>query len=79
MWQQLIVSIALGLLSSLLTPKPKVNTPKPAGLGDFDVPVAEVGKSIPVLFGTRELKNMNVIWYGHLKTVAIKKKGGKKW
>lgn len=78
MWQQIVTYIALTILSSLLAPKPKVNTPKPAGLGDIDVPVAEVGKSIPVLFGTRELKNMNVVWYGDLKTVAIKKKGGKK-
>jgi hypothetical protein len=78
MWQQIAIYVGLQILSYLLAPKPKVNTPKPAGLGDIDVPVAEVGKTIPVLFGTRELKNINVLWYGNLKTIAIKKKGGKK-
>lgn len=50
----------------------------PPGLGDFDFPTAEEGREIPILFGTRDLKGPNVIWYGDLKTVAVKKKGGKK-
>ena len=47
-------------------------TPPAAGLGDFDVPVATDGKEIPVLFGTREITQPNVVWYGHLKTVPIR-------
>lgn len=72
-----IVAFALALVVSyVMTPKPKSRPP--AGLGDFNVPTAEVGREIPVLFGTRKLEGPNVVWYGHLRTVAIKKKGGKK-
>jgi len=71
-----IVTFALALVASyLLMPKPE--TRPPAGLGDFTVPTAEVGREIPVLFGSRELKGANVVWYGHLKIVPIQKKSGK--
>ena len=49
------------------TPAP----PPSAGLQDFDVPVATDGKEIPVLFGTREITQPNVVWYGDLKTRPI--------
>lgn len=57
---------------------PKPQTQKPAGLSEIDAPIAEEGAEIPVLFGTRELTGPNCVWYGDLKTVAIKSKGGKK-
>lgn len=57
-------------------PQPE-NAP-PVDLSQVDVPTAEAGREIPVLFGTREIKNSNVVWYGDFKAVAIKKKGGKK-
>jgi hypothetical protein len=57
---------------------PKPQSQKPAGLGDLQVPTAEEGREIAVLFGTRDLNSPNVVWYGDLKTVAIKSKGGKK-
>lgn len=57
---------------------PKPQSQKPAGLSDIQVPTAEEGREIPVLFGTRDLNAPNVVWYGDLKTVAIKSKGGKK-
>lgn len=66
-------SLVLGLL---LQPKPQ--NQKPAGLGDVTAPTAEEGIEIPVLFGTRDFNGPNVVWYGDLKTVAIKSKGGKK-
>ncbi|HXK55071.1 MAG TPA: hypothetical protein PLZ16_00365 [Gammaproteobacteria bacterium] len=76
MWPFIIgVVLAIGAMYAL-TPKPQ-NQP-PAGLDDLEVPTAEEGKEIPVLFGTRELKGANVVWYGDLNTKAIKAKGGKK-
>jgi hypothetical protein len=57
---------------------PKAQSQKPAGLSEIQAPVAEDGIEIPVLFGTRDLNGPNVVWYGDLKTVAIKSKGGKK-
>lgn len=64
------------LLSAFLAPKPKPM--KPAGLDSFNVPTAEAGREIPVLFGTRMIKSSNVVWFGDLRTQPIKKKGGKK-
>lgn len=58
--------------------QPKQQPPSPAGLQDFDVPKAEDGAVIPVLFGTKDINAPNVLWYGDLRTVAVKKKGGKK-
>ncbi len=66
-------AIGVGLLM-----RPPVQNQKPAGLGDVTAPTAEEGIEIPVLFGTRDLNGPNVVWYGDLKTVAIKSKGGKK-
>ncbi len=56
---------------------PKPQSRPPAGLNEFPVPTAEEGREIPVLFGTRDLRGPNIVWYGDLKTVALKKKGGK--
>jgi hypothetical protein len=75
-WVYAIVFIASLVLSYALMPKPQ--TQPPAGLGDIKAPTAEEGREIPVLFGTRDIESPNVVWYGHLRTVAIKKKGGKK-
>lgn len=76
MWP-FIAGIALALFAVYaLTPKPQ--TTPPAGLSEIDVPTAEEGREIPVLFGCRRIKSPNVVWYGDLKTVAIKSSGGKK-
>jgi hypothetical protein len=74
-WFIVVFALAM-VVSYALMPKPESRPP--AGLGDFNVPTAEVGREIPVLFGTRELKGPNVVWYGDLRVVPIKKKGGKK-
>jgi hypothetical protein len=59
------------VLSSTTTWSGTPAPPSAAGLSDFDVPVATDGKEIPVLFGTREITQPNVVWYGHLKTRPI--------
>lgn len=76
MWLQVILWVVTAIISYALTPKPK--GPKAAGLSDFQVPTAEIGREIPVLFGTRDITGPNVVWYGDLKTKAVKAKGGKK-
>lgn len=72
----LIVLIVSSLISYALAPKPP--KPKPAALEDFDIPVAEQGRPVPVVFGTMLLTGPNVLWYGDLRTTPIKEKGGKK-
>lgn len=73
---QLAVLVVTNLISSALAPKPP--KPKPALISDFDVPVAELGRPVPVIFGTVLVRGPNVIWYGDLSTTPIKTKGSKK-
>ena len=73
---QLALLVVSYFVSAALAPKPPV--PKPAAIEDFDVPVAEQGRPVPVVFGTVTLTGANVLWYGDLRTTAIQEKGGKK-
>lgn len=75
-WVQLAILVVSTILSMVLAPKPK--SPKPVALSDFDVPTAEEGRPMPVVFGSVTVKGSNVVWYGDLGTKAIYKKGGKK-
>lgn len=75
-WQIVVLFLVSTVLSYLLRPKPQA--PKPTALGDIDFPIASSNAPIPVLFGTRLITGPNVIWYGDLRTTAIKSEGGKK-
>lgn len=76
MWQYIAVWVATLVISSYLRPKPE--QPRAAGLSDIEVPTAEEGREIGVLFGTEDIKSPNCYWYGDLKAKAVKKSGGKK-
>lgn len=76
MWGYLIVLAISAVVSYALAPKPPA--PKPAALSDFDIPQAEEGRPIPVVFGTVLVTGPNVVWYGDLGADAIVTKGGKK-
>lgn len=76
MWWNLFLVLVTNFIAAALAPKPPA--PKPAALEDFDVPVAEEGRPIPVVFGTVTITGANVLWYGDLRSTAIKSKGGKK-
>lgn len=73
---QIGIMIVSALLSYALAPKPK--PPKPASITDFDVPTAQEGREIPVIFGTVWVTGPNVLWYGDLRSSPIKKKQKKK-
>ncbi len=73
MWY-VIIFIATLAVSIALAPRPP--EPKPAGLSDINVPTAEPGRPVPIIFGTVIIKDPNVVWYGDLSTTEIKK-GGK--
>lgn len=76
MWITAIVFVAALVISYKMAPKPESRPP--AGIDEVQVPTAEVGREIPVLFGRRKIEGANVVWYGDLGLSAIKKKGGKK-
>lgn len=75
-WEQLIILIVASFVSAALAPKPP--KPPPASLEEFDVPVAEEGRPIPVVFGTVTITWPNVLWYGDLRSTPITSSGGKK-
>jgi hypothetical protein len=75
---QIVASLVLTAISYALSPRPKAEAPKAAGLDDFDLPTAGEGRPIPVVFGTVLLRGPNVVWAGDLKVKPIRKKGGKK-
>lgn len=66
----MIVSYAI---QAAMAPKPQ--TPIS---GQLDVPVAQEGGTISVIFGTVLVKDANVIWYGDAATSEIRSGGGKK-
>lgn len=61
LWQ-VVVAIAISVIAYLLTPKPK--PPKPEAARQLEVPTAEAGRPIPVLFGTMTIKDPNILNYG---------------
>lgn len=75
MWPYLIVWVITTVLSALLVPRPKTTTPE---VGSLEAPMASTDAPIPVLFGTRIIKQPNCIWYGDVRTTPIRSSGGKK-
>jgi hypothetical protein len=76
MWVFLAIFAVALVASFALAPKPQ-SLPRPE-LEDLQAPTAEEGREIPVLFGCRDIRGPNVVWYGDLRTVRIKAKAGKK-
>lgn len=68
--------VASAALSAILAPKP--TKPERASLSDFEFP--QVDESTPqcVVFGDVWIEDWTVLWYGKLRTKAIKSDGGKK-
>lgn len=73
---QLALLVVSYFVSAALAPKPP--QPKPAALKDFDIPLAEEGRPLAVVFGTVLITSPTLMWYGDLRTTAIREKGGKK-
>lgn len=70
-WVQLLWFIVSLIITIVLSPKPA--QPKPAALEDFDLPVAEESRSLPVIFGKVRITGANITWYGALASNRIKK------
>ena len=68
--------IASYAINALLAPK--TDTPKPASLDAFDFPQVDEGTPQSVVFGDVWIEDWHVLWYGNLRTSAVKSEGGKK-
>lgn len=78
MWNFLIAWIVTTVLSALLAPRPKVEDAQPGQFGDQQIPIASQDAPIPVLFGTRVLAQPNVVWWGDISVIPIRRSGGGK-
>lgn len=73
MWWFIAFLVVLFLAIALAPPPAEV----PA-VEQFETATAKEGDVVIVVFGTRDIKAPNVVWYGDIKTVPIKSEGGKK-
>jgi hypothetical protein len=63
---QILVSVAISFVAAIIMPRPK--TEKPDEVKDLELPTAEAGRPIPVVFGEITVKSPNVLWYGEKRT-----------
>jgi hypothetical protein len=75
MWFYVII-ILLTLVVSFAY-RPKAPSQKPPALADFQVPTADEGREVMVIFGEVWIDDPNVLAYGDLRTTPIKASGGK--
>jgi len=74
MWYIVVFIIAFAIAMAMA---PSAPVPKPPILSDLQIPTAEPGRPIPVVFGTVIVKSSNVVWYGNLGYSKVKTKSGK--
>lgn len=74
-WLNLAILAVSIVISFVLAPKPP--QAKPPALDELDVPTAEPGRPIPVVFGRVRLTSPNVVWYGDLAYRPVRTKSGK--
>jgi len=74
MWNFLIQVAIMFALALLLQPKMKFPKKKPLGEDDFEIPTAEEGRPLTVIFGKRRYGGPNVVWWGDLGIVALRQR-----
>jgi len=73
-WVTLLLWVGTTVIGELFRPKPE--EPKAKSLGDFNMPTAEEGRAIPVVWGDCLVRGPNVLWYGDLTAKPIREKTG---
>lgn len=63
---QVAIGLAIGVVGYLLMPQPK--RAKPPQAQDLEAPTADAGRPIPVVFGSMEVRGLNILWFGELDT-----------
>ena len=66
---QIAIAVVIALVAYALMPKPKSRTADMAR--DLEMPTAEAGRPVPVVFGNGTLKSPNTLWYGEPNTVTV--------
>lgn len=68
MWVFFVLLIVLVIIAFLFQPE----IPDPSR-EDFETPTAREGDPIGVVFGTVDIKSANTVWYGDVRSTAIRK------
>ncbi len=78
MFPQLLTSLVFMIISSALQESARAQPAqlKPPEPGKLDIPTAEEGRPVPVIFSTCMVKSSNVVWYGDANTAPIKQSAG---
>ena len=71
----IIITIIAAVLAAVLVKPPSVPNLVPSALQN--IPLVEQGKPIPVVFGTRFIRQPNVMWWGNVEAETIYSDGGK--
>jgi len=74
----LFVWAGLTIGSLLLIPKPKTPKADDPVPGELTATTVDASSPVAILFGTRLLKQPNLIWYGDIGTTPIVQEGGGK-
>jgi hypothetical protein len=78
-WLTALIYIGLTVVYELIRPKPRFDSPDPAGIGDFRVPTIGEGRVIPLAWGTVKIPGPMVVWYGDLDAIAVTKEVQTGW
>lgn len=76
MWMQIVVSLIMMVISAALQPRAQAAPQQTPEAGKLDVPTADEGGPIGVVFGTCIIKKSNVVWYGDANTTPITQSAG---
>lgn len=66
-----IVSFVMQVVGYIMVGQPK--TEKSDKVRDLELPTAEAGRPIPVVFGEVEVVGLNCLWYGEKSTQTFDK------
>lgn len=77
MWPQIVYWVAV-LVISAYAMRPQKGQEQTQPAKNVKIPTNEEGTEIPVVFGTRDIESPMNGWYGHMRNVPVRKKGGKK-
>lgn len=69
---QMVVAVALAVLAFVFAPKP--SSPKNDASRDLEVPTAEAGRPVPVIFGDMTIKGPNCLGYWEISKETVKVK-----
>lgn len=70
---QLIIWVAITILTELLRPKPDLEDAKAATFDEFGIPTTDPKRAIPIVWGRVRSVSPGIIWYGDYRTIAIVK------